>query len=51
MSDYTQQCLIAAVYNIFILCLTTTLVVLFDWNPWWFVGAVAIMASVSKDKE
>lgn len=51
MSDYTQQCLIAAIYNLFILCLTTTLVVLFDFSLWWYLGAVMIMASVSKDKE
>jgi len=49
MSEYTQQCLIAAVYNLTILFLCTTLVVLFNFSPWWFVGAVLIMASVDKD--
>ena len=49
MSDYTQQCLIAAVYNLTILFLCTTLVVLFNFSLWWYLGAVMIMASVSKD--
>ncbi len=51
MSDYTQQCLIAAIYNLTILFLTTTLVIFFDFSLWWYLGAVMIMASVSKDKE
>jgi len=49
MSDYTQQCLIAAFYNLTILFLTTSLVVFMDWSAWWFLGALCIMASVSKD--
>lgn len=51
MTDYTQQCLIAAIYNLVILFLCTTLVVFFDFSLWWYLGAVMIMASVSKDKE
>jgi MFS superfamily sulfate permease-like transporter len=51
MSDYTQQCFIAAIYNIFILCLVTFLVVFFNFSPWWYLGAVMIMATVSKDKQ
>jgi hypothetical protein len=51
MSDYTQQCLIAAVYNLTILFLCTTLVVLFNFSAWWYVAAVMIMASVSEDKK
>ena len=51
MSDYTQQCLIAAVYNLTILFLCTTLVVLFNFSLWWYLGAVMIMATVSKDKK
>jgi hypothetical protein len=49
MSDYTQQCLIAAIYNLTILFLTSTLVVVFDFSLWWYLGAVMIMASVKKD--
>lgn len=51
MTDYTQQCLIAAIYNLVILFLCTTLVVFFDFSLWWYLGAVMIMASVSKDKQ
>ncbi len=51
MSDYTQQCLIAAIYNLTILFLTTTLVIFFDFSLWWYLGAVMIMASVKKDNE
>lgn len=51
MSNYTQQCLIAAFYNLTILFLTTWVVVFLDWNPWWYLGAVMIMASVSKENE
>ena len=49
MSDYTQQCLIAAVYNLTILFLCTTLVVLFNFSLWWYLGAVMIMATVQED--
>jgi phage shock protein PspC (stress-responsive transcriptional regulator) len=51
MSDYTQQCLIAAIYNLTILFLTTTLVVVFGFSLWWYLGAVLIMASVKKDSQ
>jgi hypothetical protein len=51
MSQYTIQCLIAAFYNLTILILTTALVVFLDFSPWWYLGAVLIMATVSKDKD
>jgi phage shock protein PspC (stress-responsive transcriptional regulator) len=41
--------MIAAVYNLTILFLCTTLVVLFNFSLWWYLGAVLIMASVDKD--
>ena len=49
MSDYTQQCLIAAVYNLTILFLCTALVVWYEFSAWWYLAAVMIMATVSKD--
>ena len=51
MTESTQQFLIVAFYNLFILCLATYLVTIVDFSPWWYLAAAMCMASFHREKD
>lgn len=45
------EIVLAIVYNLVILTGTAYLVQFHDWNPWWFLLAVGLLASHRKDEK
>ena len=50
MSELTQNLLICAFYNLFILSLAVYLIVFHDWSLWWILGAVACFTSPGTER-
>lgn len=50
MTEFTQNLLICAFYNLFILSLAIVLIVYQDWSLWWILGAVACFTSPGTER-